>query len=248
MDTDAGEGDIAGPSTVRKRKSKAKKKKTSPKKDCANTISTTLRTRSSPKPLCLAIATLKPNQQACVAKMGFGNLLEFKVDGIPSRLGFYVIDNFDPVKMEIKLKDGALPVNSKVISEMLGLKDEGVDIMTNDVVGNEEMIQNWKNQYSMLEKDISPSVVKGKIRKSRLVDLNFKLNFVVLVANIFGCCHKNGAVSLKILEHITPDTEFDKINWCAYVMKSLPDCKKGWKKNLKNNFFCGPVTVLTVWI
>ncbi|PWA56114.1 hypothetical protein CTI12_AA428850 [Artemisia annua] len=243
---DRGAEELAGPSTVNKPKSIAKKKKRSPKKDSANTISTTLRTRSSPKPLYLAIATLKPNQQACIAKMGFGNLLDFKVDGIPSRLGFYVIDKFDPEKMEIKLKDGALPVNSKVISEMLGLKDEGVNIMTTEVVGNEEMIETWKNQYSMDEKDISPSVVKGKIRKSKLVDLNFKLNFVVLFANIFGCCRKNGAVSLEILEHITPDTEFEKINWCAYVMRSLPDCKKPWKKHLKNNFFCGPVAALTM--
>ncbi|GJZ94967.1 hypothetical protein Tco_0667170, partial [Tanacetum coccineum] len=75
-----------GPSRVRQQNKKTKKSKSD---------STKFRTRSSPKALYLALATLKPSQQDCVAKMGFGSLLEFKVDGISSRLGFYVVDMFD---------------------------------------------------------------------------------------------------------------------------------------------------------
>ncbi|GJZ00433.1 hypothetical protein Tco_0517862, partial [Tanacetum coccineum] len=54
----------AGHSKVRKQYKKGKKSK----KD-----STTLRTRSNPKALYLALATLKPSQQAFVAKMGRGS-------------------------------------------------------------------------------------------------------------------------------------------------------------------------------
>ncbi|GJV72970.1 hypothetical protein Tco_1492965 [Tanacetum coccineum] len=227
----------AGPSKVRKEKKTSKKSKN---------VSTTLRTRSSPKAMYLAFATLNPSQQACVAKMGFGSLLDFKVDGIPSRLGFYVVDKFDPVAMEIKLKNDSLVVNKEVISEMLGLMNEGDNILMNEVSGNEEMIKDWKDQFDVPEKDITPSIIKSKIRRSTVVDFNFKLNIIMLFANIMGCCKKTGSCEFEILKHISRDTNLCNINWCQYVLDSLPLCKDGWKKELLNNFFCGPVTLLTM--
>ncbi|PWA85416.1 hypothetical protein CTI12_AA149160 [Artemisia annua] len=89
--------------------------------------------------------------------------------------------------MEIKLKSGSLKVNTQVISEMLGLKDEGESIMRSEVIGNEVMIANWKNKFPMDEEYITPSVVKGKIRKSKEVDLNFKLNFVMIYVDCTKC-------------------------------------------------------------
>ncbi|GJW41279.1 hypothetical protein Tco_0067124, partial [Tanacetum coccineum] len=201
----------AGPSKVRKQKKKGKN---------SNNASTTLRTRSSPKALYLILIALNPSQQACVAKLGFSSLLDFKVDGIPSRLGFYVVGKFDPKAMEIKLKNGSLMVNKEVISEMLGLRNE--------------------------EKDITPSIIKSKIRRSNVVDFNFKLNIIMLFANILGCCKKTGSCELEILNHINRDTNLCNINWCQYVWDSLPNCKDGWRKELLNNFFCGPVTLLTM--
>lgn len=145
---------MASTSRVTRSSPKAGKAGSSSKKEKERIdISTTLRTRSSPHPFYLAVATLKANQQACVAKLGFGSLLDFKVDGIPSRLGFYVVNNFDSKELVIRLSGGrSLPVNAEVISEMLGLKNEGYDIMKAEVSGNEGMIREWKNQYFMDEK------------------------------------------------------------------------------------------------
>nr|GEU59629.1 hypothetical protein [Tanacetum cinerariifolium] len=226
-----------GPSKIRKETKTRKNEKQ---------VSTTLRTRSSPKAMYLAFATLNSSQQACVAKMGFEGLLDFKVDSIPSRLGFYVVDKFDPVSMEIKLKNDSLVVNKEVISEMLGLRNEGINILMNEVLGNEEMIQDWKDQFNVPEKDITPSIIKSKIRRSTVVDFNFKLNIIMLFANIMGCCKKTGSCEFEILKHISRDTNLYNINWCQYVLDSLPLCKDGWKKDLLNNFFCGPVTLLTM--
>ncbi|GJW85756.1 hypothetical protein Tco_0158901 [Tanacetum coccineum] len=169
-----------------------------------------------------------------------------KVDGIPSRLGFYVVDKFDIVAMEIKLKKDSLVVNKEVISEMLGLRNKGINILMNKVSGNEEMIQEWKDQFDVPEKDITPSIIKSKIRRSTVVDFNFKLNIIMLFANIMGCCKKTGSCEFEILKHISRDTNLCNINWCQYVLDSLPLCKDGWKKELLNNFFCGPVTLLTM--
>nr|GEX42620.1 C2 calcium-dependent membrane targeting [Tanacetum cinerariifolium] len=57
-------------------------------------------------------------------------VVHFKVDGIPSKLGFYVANNFNVDTMEIKLKDMSIVITHQLIGEMLGIKNEGVDIMT----------------------------------------------------------------------------------------------------------------------
>ena len=118
-----------------------------------------------------------------------------------------MVNNFDPNKLEIKLSGGrSLPVNAEVISEMLGLKNKGYNIMKAEVIGNEGMISEWKKQYFMDVGKITPSVVKAMIRRSNLVDWRFKLNFIVLFANVLGSVGRTGAVDLEILNHIGPDT------------------------------------------
>nr|GEX72467.1 hypothetical protein [Tanacetum cinerariifolium] len=65
------------------------------------------------------IAGLKPNQKACLEEVGFGGMVEFKVDRIPSKLGLNVVDNFDEKKMEIKLSKGSIVLKKDMIGDML---------------------------------------------------------------------------------------------------------------------------------
>nr|GEY41291.1 hypothetical protein [Tanacetum cinerariifolium] len=71
---------------------------------------------------------LKLNQKACLEEIRFGGIVEFKVDGIPSKLGLYV-DNFDENKMEIKLSKGSIVLIKDMIGVRLGLKNKGLDIL-----------------------------------------------------------------------------------------------------------------------
>lgn len=105
---------------------------------------------------------------------------------------------------------------------------------------------NGRISISWMKKKITPSVVKAMIRRSKLVDWKFKVNFVVLFANVIGSVGRTGAVDLEILNHIGPDTQYDKINWCQFILDSLPYCKASWKPAVKNNYFCGPLALLTV--
>nr|GFA64395.1 hypothetical protein [Tanacetum cinerariifolium] len=79
-----------------------KRRRTSEKDNAKSLV---LETRSSPRTFYNSISTLKPNQKACLEHIGFSNLVEFKVDGIPSKLGLYVVVKFDAKKMEIKLAE-----------------------------------------------------------------------------------------------------------------------------------------------
>ncbi|KVH94963.1 hypothetical protein Ccrd_002968 [Cynara cardunculus var. scolymus] len=96
-----------------------------------------LRTRTSPKPLYTMIQNLSPSQIECVKEMGFEGLLNMKTDGIPAKLGYYVVDSFDSKNMMIKLENGVIPVTVKKIHEMIGAPIGGaqLDSLVNDNCG-----------------------------------------------------------------------------------------------------------------
>nr|GFA75637.1 major facilitator superfamily domain, general substrate transporter [Tanacetum cinerariifolium] len=210
-----------------------------------NVKSIVLETRSSPRTFYNSISTLKPNQKACLEQIGFGNFVEFKVDGIPSKLGLYVVDKFDAKKMEMKLAEGVIKITKNLISEMLGIRNEGIDIMAEEGNRNEEMVSSWMMQYGN-KKDITPGDIKLRIRKSNSADMNFKLNFIVLFTSVMGQIKPKGFCDLKILDYIRPDTNLANINWCEYVLRCLQTCKEDWTKGKKNCFFRGPLTFLTM--
>nr|GEY08836.1 major facilitator superfamily domain, general substrate transporter [Tanacetum cinerariifolium] len=83
---------------------------------------------------------LKRNQKACLEEIGFGGMVDIKVDGIPSKLGLYVVDNFDEKKMEIKLSKGSIVLTKDMIGDMFGIKNEGVDILEGNPNRDDEMM------------------------------------------------------------------------------------------------------------
>ncbi|GJV07484.1 hypothetical protein Tco_1345140 [Tanacetum coccineum] len=174
---------VVGDKTVIVKKQKQVNKKK--QETGENSLSAVLQTRSSPRVLCNAMLQLKPNQKACLEEIGFGGMVEFKVDGIPSKLGLYVVDNFDDNKMEIKLSKGSIVLTKDMIGDMLGLKNKGLDILEGNPNRDDEMVRNWKQQYGDA-KEIKPGDVKMRMRKSNEADLNFKLNFIVLFTSIMG--------------------------------------------------------------
>ncbi|KAK9073617.1 hypothetical protein SSX86_007941 [Deinandra increscens subsp. villosa] len=62
-----------------------------------------IRTRSSTAQFHRCIQILRHHQKQAVRNMGFGQLLTFMVNGLPAKLAYYVVDNFDPKRMVIKV-------------------------------------------------------------------------------------------------------------------------------------------------
>nr|GEZ67619.1 hypothetical protein [Tanacetum cinerariifolium] len=81
---------------------------------------------------------------------------------------------------EIKLKDRSIVITKQMIGEMLGIRNDGLDIMAQENANDDEMLKNWDAQLKK-GKDITPSYLKFLIRKSKVADMNFKLNFIVLL-------------------------------------------------------------------
>ncbi|PWA63269.1 hypothetical protein CTI12_AA355460 [Artemisia annua] len=202
-------------------------------------------TRTSPKMLFNALQTLKLVQKACPEQMGFRGLLDMKLDGIPSKIGFYVVDLFNPERMEITLRNSCIMITKQLIGEMLGIRNEVLDIMDEDIEKDEGLIASWLQQFQE-GKDKTTGILKGLIRKSKVADMNLKLNFIVLFTSVMGGVKGKGICDLSVLNHIDTETDLSTINWCEYVLRCLQTCKEGWNKEMSNNYFLGPFSLLTM--
>lgn len=196
-----------------------------------------------------AITHLKTHQANCLKKIGFESLLGMKIDSIPSKLAFYVVDNFDTEKMVIRVPAGEIPVNEDSVSQILGLKNEGLDI-TNDIQTPEkwdQVLLNWKSQFQNPSR-IRPSDVLDKLIKCNNTKWIFKTNFIVLFVNAIATSMKMGLCNIAILSKLEEKLDFGKINWCKYIIKCAKESKQAWKKESDEGVYTGPVTFLTVYI
>lgn len=201
--------------------------------------------RTSPKPLFDVMQKLSEKQKLCIEKMGFGQLLNIKMDGIPGRMAYAVLDSFDPKAMELKFGDKRIKVTRESIHQMLGLPMGKIDFLTcNRAKDEDQFVQSWRQQFG--SKSIRPNDIKQKIIETDDADFNFKLNFLTLMFNTLGECHLSGKCSLKIVNSIQPTTDISDINWCGHIFNCLKECKDKLQKEINKTFFAGPIACLIV--
>ncbi|GKE00463.1 hypothetical protein Tco_1388446 [Tanacetum coccineum] len=61
-----------------------------------------------------------------------------------------------------------------------------------------------------------------------------------------GSVKPRGICDLSVLYHISRKTDLAKINWCDYVWLCLKKCNDGWKLDMSNSYFLGPIMCLTM--
>ncbi|KAL4556921.1 hypothetical protein LXL04_035088 [Taraxacum kok-saghyz] len=68
----------------------------------------TIQLRTSPKVLHSVMQNLKKATKEYVREIGLGHLLQMKVDGSPTKIGYYAVKNFDPKNMVLKVNNGVI--------------------------------------------------------------------------------------------------------------------------------------------
>ncbi|KAL8214478.1 hypothetical protein R6Q57_003927 [Mikania cordata] len=205
-----------------------------------------LNTRSSPAQLFRCVKLLRDNQKRGVMEMGFGNLLKFNMDGIPSKMAHFVVDRLKCSRMEIICKGGCLKITPQLIHKLLGLSIGGVKIQS--IVPLEvldESVSVWRRQYEgrlLVTRQIVEKIESTEDENT----FDFKMDFLVLFLAVLVKCHKNGRVKEGILRYITSETNFSEIDWCDYIFENLRSCKIGWSRDDNSSPFNGPLTILTL--
>ncbi|KAJ9548710.1 hypothetical protein OSB04_021253 [Centaurea solstitialis] len=199
--------------------------------------------RTSPKNLITANRSLSPVQKKWIEDIGLGSILNLDIDTIPSKLAYGIVQAFDNVQMVIKTTFGDIRVTNESVSEMLGLKNEGLDIkdFISDGEWNDELTS-WREQYCY--STIRQSEVQKKISESEADDWNFRLNFIILFVNSMANTLKMGTVDTTILSFLPKKDDLKKINWCKYICDSARNTKYIWNSEVDGSFFTGPITFL----
>ncbi|KAJ9561769.1 hypothetical protein OSB04_006929 [Centaurea solstitialis] len=93
-----------------------------------------LNTRTSPKCLYETITGLNQKLKDAIKDMGLECLLAMRLNWVPVKMGFYVVNKLNTDKMAIDLPQGSIPITKKSIHDILRLLIGGIGIMSlNDV-------------------------------------------------------------------------------------------------------------------
>ncbi|KAL8228228.1 hypothetical protein R6Q57_015812 [Mikania cordata] len=180
-------------------------------------------TRSSPKQLYIAIKSLNKRQRRLVRSMGFGKLLSFNVNGIPSKLGHYVVDKLDTSRMVIKTSKGDIKVDKESVNGLLGLPLGGIDISAL-TEANEctKCFSKWRRRYGRR------MISSGE-----------------LVSDIIDCW-RNGLCKYALIERLDLEVDLKAYDWYGYVVDAIKRSKEGWTRCTRSPPFVGPLTILTL--
>ncbi|KAK9052977.1 hypothetical protein SSX86_029607 [Deinandra increscens subsp. villosa] len=205
-----------------------------------------LRTRSSPIQFSKCVRLLRPKQKEVVRKMGFGQLLTFMCDGVPLKLGHFVVDNFNPKRMVIQVGDHSVRVNPKAIHKLLGVPFGGRKLKDgNPLRSRDPKVVEWRNRYP--RKNVPPTKIVKNITNAPDEDsFFFRMDFVMCFLSVLVECRAQGRLKEKILNYITSDIDWNGIDWCNYITKSMKGCKDNWKRDTWDSNFAGPLAILTL--
>ncbi|KAH6770763.1 hypothetical protein C2S52_015566 [Perilla frutescens var. hirtella] len=203
--------------------------------------------RASPAALVNALKILNEKQMKEVKDMGFGHLVHLGIEKVPTRLAFWVVDNFDARRSEINIQDGRrLHIEAADVQCVLGFPNGGRAIVRKKKFEQSDILDAWleifgRHNRSIVAKDVAKEMLKHKNGGEV-----FRRHFVVLVIVCLIETSSNGYIAPQILGCLGDLTRVKEFDWCSYVIKSLVEHKIMWEKNKKKNF-SGPMLFLTAF-
>ncbi|PWA55235.1 ulp1 protease family, C-terminal catalytic domain-containing protein [Artemisia annua] len=199
--------------------------------------------RIPPASLFKAITSLTHMQRQDVIDMGFGDILEFKISKVPTRLAFWLLEMFDENTCSLNLPGRVIKITRELVRELLGVPMGEVHLDARDEANHRnELTRRWKAQFGTIKRHYSTHVAKLIVEKKRSGWL-FKINFLVLFFSTFGEANLNNTVNLKFLHLLNNEDDIVKLDWCTYIIESLIKTKRSWKRE---GFYCGPIVLLLV--
>ncbi|KAK9078000.1 hypothetical protein SSX86_002057 [Deinandra increscens subsp. villosa] len=203
-----------------------------------------LRTRSSPKKFSEFLNDLTERKKNIIREMGFGSLISMRVNGIPGRLAYFVVDHLDPKELKIIFDDRVINVDNDSIQLLLGVPNSGIDITSKKVkkkltpLGTE-----YRKRYRNTNCSFNDVVKKAEEDGD---DRMFKLDFIVLFVNGMVDCHKNGICKFGIVDLLDGISDFSDIDWCEFIVSRIKKCKDKFDINMPKDYFSGALTILVL--
>ncbi|KAH6762241.1 hypothetical protein C2S52_019674 [Perilla frutescens var. hirtella] len=201
--------------------------------------------RSSPAALVGSMKSMTEKQRNDVVDMGFGQLFHIDVIEIPTRMGYWVLDNFDARTSEISLQDNRrIHIDASDVHRVFGLPLGGVPIQNKKKFDQCQLLKDWKMIFGNENARIVVKEVAKKMMELKDGGEWFKRHFLVLVTACLIESNTNGYLAPQIMSYFDDLSKVKGVDWCDYLMRSLVKHKVMWEKN-KKKYFTGPILFIT---
>lgn len=200
--------------------------------------------RNSPKSLTDMVNSLSDQQKEWVRNNGFGRILEFSLEKIPHRLACTALEAFDAQICSLKVHGESIDITNEDVYDILGfpIGDRCFTMATGNEASERQTL--WKNQF--IKDKITTCTVIERIKESEDADDLFKLNFLMVLANVLIERKTGSYVHMDILSFDIQLDECNQYNWGEFLLKCLVRTKLTWRTTTTSLFYTGPIIFLTV--
>ncbi|GJU28433.1 hypothetical protein Tco_1167054 [Tanacetum coccineum] len=161
-----------------------------------------LKGRATVRPLFEAMRGLTPQRKRVVREMGFGNLINFPIVEIPTKLAFYVVDILNTRKMMLECPMGDIVITPKIVKEVLGLSMGRRKLeREGQREYNDPFLKEWQDQFKNINK-LTIKALSDLIIDTKNTDYMFRMNILTLIANTLGSCENNSCLKFTVLRNV----------------------------------------------
>ncbi|GJU64965.1 hypothetical protein Tco_1246800 [Tanacetum coccineum] len=203
-----------------------------------------LRSRTVPYSLFAVMRDSQVDMESFLSDIGFSSLHNVFIESLPQQFARFVVRAFSASSYEFKLEKGIIHVTPEKGHEILGVPLGGTSIFDLPEISlDDPFVKEWFKQFDPKPlKEIRACDIARKLVLSKTVDIMFKVNFLMLFANVMGTADTIKAiVNLTVLRRIREDTNITGIDWCGFIHKCLQGSSE--PKTLKG-FCVGPLSFL----
>ncbi|CAH9053472.1 unnamed protein product [Cuscuta europaea] len=203
-----------------------------------------LQTRSSPRLLVRAIKAMNNAQKKAVQEIGFGGLLNLEISQLPSKMAFWVVENFNPRNCTLRLQEGHnVHISDEDVARVFGLPMGATQIVPQENHEPCNILKEWRAMFKKGGRKITPADISDAMLLCEEGDIWFVRHFVVLVVTVIFDSGANGYAHPLIMNNLENESKIKGLNWCRYVISCLIENKLSWEKN-KKTAFNGPLLFL----
>nr|GEV34104.1 ubiquitin-specific protease 13 [Tanacetum cinerariifolium] len=176
--------------------------------------------RTLPYSLFSSIRDSQVDMKSFLSNVGFSSLHNVFIDTLPARLARFVVRAFTSLSYEFKVDKVIIYVTLEKVHKILEVPLGETSIFDLPEIPLDDLfVKLWfKKFHPKPLTDIHTSDIARKLVLAKRVDFMFKVNFLVLFANVMGTADTMKViVNLTVLRCIHEDTNISKIDWCGVI-------------------------------
>ncbi|KAL1803734.1 hypothetical protein ACET3Z_032381 [Daucus carota] len=162
----------------------------------------------------------KTDKRNWARNSGFENLLDFCLEMLPAKLGYNILNFFDPFTVSLKLKTETIEITEEDVYDTLGLPHGGETVTIGTAEMYDERISEWLSQFATKKdaEQVTVSKLVEMIKKTR-GHSEFQVKFL---ACLVECAYWNKHLYLFYVDRVRPGS-------IKLVERRFPSYK-GWSE------------------